>query len=282
MIFCTDFFKESLKETQAFHTLPLEQGTSALWLQTQCPRHGAQSSRPRATAVGEGAEPPWFFLQNKVTAHKARGFSAENRALSWKNFLRPPKLPETGHCPHTQGGGSGPPAPKGWLWALPHHLNFRRVRCRPSDGLNCPNVASHGIQSFCLFFSRKHVLFVFLLAKPYDVWDFTSPVCINCLVVSDSLRPQGLEPARLLCPWDSPGKNTGVGCHPLLQGVFLTQVLNTGLLLCRQTLYRLSHQGEAPYFPNQGSNPCPCSRSSEPYPPDHQGSPQPHFGSPLP
>ena len=30
------------------------------------------------------------------------------------------------------------------------------------------------------------------------------------------------EPARLLCPWDSPGKHTGVGCHALLQGIFLT------------------------------------------------------------
>ena len=34
------------------------------------------------------------------------------------------------------------------------------------------------------------------------------------------------EPARLLCPWDSPGKNTGVGCHFLLQGIFPTQRLN--------------------------------------------------------
>ena len=35
--------------------------------------------------------------------------------------------------------------------------------------------------------------------------------------MSDSVRPHGLQPARLLCPWDSPGKNTGVGCHFLLQ-----------------------------------------------------------------
>ena len=35
-------------------------------------------------------------------------------------------------------------------------------------------------------------------------------------VMSDSLRPHGLQPARLLCPWDFPGKNTGVGCHFLL------------------------------------------------------------------
>ena len=36
-------------------------------------------------------------------------------------------------------------------------------------------------------------------------------------VVSDSVRPHGLQPTRLLHPWDSPGKNTGVGCHSLLQ-----------------------------------------------------------------
>ena len=55
--------------------------------------------------------------------------------------------------------------------------------------------------------------------------------------------PQGLEPARLLHPWDSPGKNTGVGCHFLLQRIFPTQGWNPGLLCCRQILYHLSHQG---------------------------------------
>ena len=43
--------------------------------------------------------------------------------------------------------------------------------------------------------------------------------------MSDSVRPYGLQPTRLLCPWDSPGKNTGVGCHFLLQEIFLTQGL---------------------------------------------------------
>ena len=50
-----------------------------------------------------------------------------------------------------------------------------------------------------------------------------------------------MYPARLLCPWDSPGKNTGVGCHSLLQGIFPTQGSNQGLLYCKQILYRLSH-----------------------------------------
>ena len=45
---------------------------------------------------------------------------------------------------------------------------------------------------------------------------------------------------RLLCPWSPPGKNSGVGCHFLLQGIFPTQTLNSGLLHCRQILYHLS------------------------------------------
>ena len=61
-------------------------------------------------------------------------------------------------------------------------------------------------------------------------------------VVSDSLQPHESQPARL-CPWDSPGKNTGVGCHALLQGIFSTQGSNPSLPHCRQILYHLSHQG---------------------------------------
>ena len=62
-------------------------------------------------------------------------------------------------------------------------------------------------------------------------------------VVSDSLRPHGLQPTRFLRPWDFPGKNTGVGCHFLFQEIFPTQGSSLGLPYCRQTLYHLSHQG---------------------------------------
>ena len=48
----------------------------------------------------------------------------------------------------------------------------------------------------------------------------------------NSLGPRGVQPTRLLCPWDSPGKNTAVGCHCLLQGIFPTQGLNRNLLHC--------------------------------------------------
>ena len=52
-----------------------------------------------------------------------------------------------------------------------------------------------------------------------------------------------LQPTRLLCPWDSPGKNTKVGSHSFLQGLFLIQGSNLGLLHCRWILYHLSYQG---------------------------------------
>ena len=54
--------------------------------------------------------------------------------------------------------------------------------------------------------------------------------CSVASVVSDSLQPRGLEPTSLFCPRDSPGKNTGVGCHFLLQGIFLIQRSNPHLL----------------------------------------------------
>ena len=52
----------------------------------------------------------------------------------------------------------------------------------------------------------------------------------------DSLRPPGLSPAKLLCPWDSPRMNTGMGCHVLLQGIVSTKGLNPRLLFVRQLL----------------------------------------------
>ena len=60
-------------------------------------------------------------------------------------------------------------------------------------------------------------------------------------VVPDSLWPHGLQPTRLLCLWDFPGKDTGMGCHFLLQEIFETQGSNSGPLRCRQMLYRRSY-----------------------------------------
>ena len=67
-----------------------------------------------------------------------------------------------------------------------------------------------------------------------------SGVCVQSLVMSDSLQAHGQQPARLLCPWGFPDKNTEVGCHFFLQGIFPTQEWNLSLLHllhCRWILY---------------------------------------------
>ena len=66
-------------------------------------------------------------------------------------------------------------------------------------------------------------------------------------VMSDSLQPHGLWHSRLLCPWDFPDKNTGAGCHFLLQGIFLTQRLN--MSSAWWILYQLRHLGSTKRHP---------------------------------
>ena len=61
--------------------------------------------------------------------------------------------------------------------------------------------------------------------------------------MSDSCDHMDCSLPGILCPWDSPGKDAEVGCHFLLQGIFLTQKSNLGLLHGRQILYPLSYEG---------------------------------------
>ena len=68
--------------------------------------------------------------------------------------------------------------------------------------------------------------------------------------MSNSLQPHGLQPTRLLCPWDSPGKSAGVGCHSLPQRAFPTQGLNPGLPQSGRTLL-----SEPPGSPPQSCSP---------------------------
>ena len=96
---------------------------------------------------------------------------------------------------------------------------------------------------------RRQWIHVYVWPSPFSVHlklsqRCYSTVCVSCSFMSNSLRPQELQPTKFLCPWNSPDKNTGVGSHSLLQGIFLTQRLNLGLLHCRQIFfYCLNHQG---------------------------------------
>ena len=82
-----------------------------------------------------------------------------------------------------------------------------------------------GIHIYVLF----HILFHYRLVPDSDYNSLCYSVCV-CLVVSDSLQSHGLQPTRLLCPWNFPGKNTRVGCHFFLQGIFPTQGSNPRVL----------------------------------------------------
>ena len=76
--------------------------------------------------------------------------------------------------------------------------------------------------------------------------------------------PRGLQPTRLLCPWDSPGKNTGVGSHSFLQGIFPTQGSNPGLLHYRRILKGLPPKKIASGPTKHGSEPARHILSAQP------------------
>ena len=97
-----------------------------------------------------------------------------------------------------------------------------------------PRIRVFSIESALLITWPKYWSFSFNISpsKEYSgSISWTRFLCtLSCSVVSDFLWPHGLQPARLLCPWNFPGKNTWVGCHFLLQGIFPTQGLNPCLL----------------------------------------------------
>ena len=90
----------------------------------------------------------------------------------------------------------------------------------------------------CCSFSAGKMLF-HVLKPPLE----NMGNCESCPIPCDC---HGLWLARLLCPWDSPDKNTGVGCHHLLQGIFLTQGSNLGFRHCRQIFFLPSEPPEKP------------------------------------
>ena len=102
--------------------------------------------------------------------------------------------------------------------------------------------------------------------------------CQVTSVESDSLQPHGLKLARLLCSWDSPGKNTRVGCQEDLQGIFQTQGLNPSLLHCRQFFYHYHHLRSLQFSSVQFS----CSVMSDSLRPHESQHARPLCPSPTP
>ena len=140
-------------------------------------------------------------------------------------------------------------------WLQPSKVNIWALRKLRAENNIC-QLASSRLQPFPKEGAlRKHRMWKHRILIP-DSWgayqrnDFSEPrplhvpkrVCIwafSHLVMSDSLKPHGLQLSRLLCPWDFPCKNIGVGYHFLFQSIFLTWRSNPGflhLLHCRQIL----------------------------------------------
>ena len=119
---------------------------------------------------------------------------------------------------------------KTWFWPLP---------LWPYVSSSCVLEASRRPES-CVHLEKSQGINI---PSPFQKMSSLKSESVSCSVVSDSLRPHGLQPAMLLCQWKFSGKNTRVGSHSLLQGIFLAQGQNLGFLHCRQIFYHLSHQG---------------------------------------
>ena len=93
-------------------------------------------------------------------------------------------------------------------------------------GILCKHIKSR--LSYC--YQHKHLNYLF--SSMLKIPDMN--ICCHCYLVPKScptlLWHHGLLPARSLCPWDFPGKNTGVGCHLLFQGIFPTKGSKLGSL----------------------------------------------------
>ena len=115
---------------------------------------------------------------------------------------------------------------------------FLELSCFFDDPVDVGNLIS-GSSAFSKTSLNNWKFMVHVLLKPglenFEHY-FTSGCCYCWVtsVVANSVQPHRWQPTRLPCPWDSPGKNTGVGCHFLLQRIFPTQGLNPGLPHCKQ------------------------------------------------
>ena len=97
--------------------------------------------------------------------------------------------------------------------------------------LKCQNIP-YGLFSYSVTVENIHSKLERTVSFGESPLECQVSICGLVLVAQPhlTLQPHGLQPARLLCPWGSPDKNTGVGSHALLQSIFPTQELNLSLL----------------------------------------------------
>ena len=110
----------------------------------------------------------------------------------------------------------------GWCHAFDSNIYFFCYSCGYDKWRACS--LKHKCVSLSVSHMKTHIPYIEQILKKsfFSLFHhrFESE-SVSRSVMSDSFRPHGLT--RLLCPWNSPGKNTGIGCHALLQGTFPTQ-----------------------------------------------------------
>ena len=118
----------------------------------------------------------------------------------------------------------------------------------PYGNHKCPSSFLETFYCHILFFRLCCLYYLGVGNRLQSHYSLESVCVLSCSVLSNCLQSHGLTApsTSFFCPWDFPGKNTGVGCHFFLQEIFLTQGSNPHLfhlLHCRQILYLLSHWG---------------------------------------
>ena len=170
--------------------------------------------------------------------------------LGVMSYSLPRRLPSSAGGTFTsQIQGHGNPIGGGSLRGKSFHKIFLRIpKCnlRTTVLLNCSNSLTTNYQNLISQLHQSKITrsvyhtvvlsTLYVLAHIIPATNILSRYYYSCAVLCsavsvlpDSLQPYGLKPTRLPCPWDYPSKNTGVGCHFLLQGIFQIQGLNPHL-----------------------------------------------------
>ena len=107
--------------------------------------------------------------------------------------------------------------------------DYKSLYCKILSWFSC--LAKHNLNWFETIYTHTYTyMYIYIF--------FVVLVAQSCLTLCDPM----------VCPWNSPGRNTGVGRHSFLQGIFLAQGSNLGLLHRRQILYHVSYQANPIYF----------------------------------
>ena len=143
------------------------------------------------------------------------------------------------------------------IWVVVHKEQSKVLNFSNLDYLEAVLLLSDSVNSYTILLIPLTPTFICILNLSLSLSFSLCLVSQSCLTLCN---PMDCSLPGSSVHGNSPGKNTGVGCHALLQGIFPTRGSNPGLSHCRQILYHLSHQGSprilewVPYLFSRGSS----------------------------